>query len=216
MGILLESPARPLSISDVAKISRQLADDISHLVLRTEGFSVDDYLSLGGSYFVEYLDGCLQVLPMPNALHQAIAFVVANLLIEWSKPDPLARTKLGPFRIRVSDTDFREPDVCFMRGEHAARRKDSFWDGADLAVEVVSKSNRDHDYQTKKSEYAVAGIAEYWIVDPDLKRVTVHRLEEENYALHGEFGTGQIASSATLNGFSVDVSELFARAEAQA
>jgi len=85
----------------VALISRQLADDVSRLVLKTEGFSIDDYLSLDGPYFVEYLDGCLQVLPMPTALHQAIAFVFANLLIAYSKPDALARTKLAPFRVKM-------------------------------------------------------------------------------------------------------------------
>jgi hypothetical protein len=78
MPSLLESPGQPLSLADVAGISRQLADDIGRLTLKTEGFTVEDYLSLGGPYLVEYRGGCLQVLPMPTALHQALAFVFAN------------------------------------------------------------------------------------------------------------------------------------------
>lgn len=31
-------------------------------------------------------------------------------------------------------------------------------------MEVVSPENPAHDYQTKRTEYAQAGIAEYWIV----------------------------------------------------
>src|SRR5205823_5002744 len=116
MATLLESPPKPLSLRDVAAISRTLADDISRLVLRTEGFSVEDYLSLDGSYFVEYSDGRLQVLPLPNALHQALAFMFASLFIAWSKSDTLARTKLAPFRVRLSPREYREPDMCLMLG----------------------------------------------------------------------------------------------------
>ena len=44
-----------------------------------------------------------------------------------------------------------------------------------LVVEVVSpgKANEDRDYRYKRSEYAARGIAEYWIVDPQINVVTV-------------------------------------------
>jgi Uma2 family endonuclease len=216
MGTLLESPPTPISLAEVALISRQLADDVSRLVLKTEGFSVDDYLSLDGPYYVEYVDGCLQVLPMPTALHQAIAFVLANLLIAYSKPDSQARTKLAPFRVKISDREFREPDVCFMLGRHADRRTNQFWIGADLVVEVVSESNRAHDFETKRREYASAGIPEYWIIDPADSTIRIFSLQQSAYVQHGEFGFGQTAASLSLSGFEVDVAELFTQAVAQA
>lgn len=216
MPTLLESPPTPLSLADVASISRQLADDISHLLLRTEGFSVEDYLSLDGPYLVEYLQGSLQILPMPTAPHQAIAFVLANLLVAWSKPDTLARTKLAPFRVRLSDKLYREPDVCFMRGVNAHRRNNRFWIGADLVVEIISETNRAHDMQTKLAEYAAAGIPEYWIIHPEEKTISVFMLAEGAYVLHGNFNAGQVATSVLLSGFAVGVSDLFAAAEAQA
>lgn len=216
MPTLIESPPKPLSLADVASISRQLADDISRLVLRSEGFSVEDYLSLDGPYLVEYLQGTLQILPMPTALHQAIAFVLANLLVAWSKPDTLARTKLAPFRVRLNDKLYREPDVCFMRGINAARRNDRFWIGADLAAEIISDSNKTHDLETKLTEYAAAGIPEYWIIHPEEKTISIFTLVDDAYVLHGDFGTGEVATSIALGGFVVDVSDLFATAEAQA
>ena len=216
MPTLIESPPTPLSLNDVASISRQLADDISRLVLRTEGFSVEDYLSLDGPYLVEYLKGSLQILPMPTALHQAVAFVLANLLVAWSKPDPLARTKLAPFRVRLNDALYREPDVCFMRGINAARRNNRFWIGADLVAEIISDSNKAHDLQTKLTEYAAAGIPEYWIIDPDRNTISIYALARGSYVLHGDFNAGQVAASVLLAGFTVVVSDLFAAAEAQA
>lgn len=216
MGILLESSPTPLSLAEVAGISRELADDVARLDLNAESFSVQDYLSLNGPYLVEFVDGSLQILPIPTAFHQAIAFVLANLLVAWSKPDPLARTKLAPFRVRVGERLYREPDVCFMLGQNAGRRNDAFWTGADLVVEVISDSNRDHDVTTKRSEYAAAGIPEYWIIDPGSRSISIFTLAAGQYVLHGEFRRGQVAASVLLTGFTVDVSDLFASAEAQA
>ncbi|MGB7274805.1 MAG: Uma2 family endonuclease, partial [Geitlerinemataceae cyanobacterium] len=42
-----------------------------------------------------------------------------------------------------------------------------------LVVEVVSPNQEKRDYRYKRSEYAARGIAEYWIVDPILQKVTV-------------------------------------------
>jgi Uma2 family endonuclease len=42
-----------------------------------------------------------------------------------------------------------------------------------LLVEVVSESTKTIDYRTKRSEYAVLNIQEYWIVDPLEQVVTV-------------------------------------------
>jgi len=44
-----------------------------------------------------------------------------------------------------------------------------------LVVEVVSPGqvNRERDYRYKHTEYAARGIAEYWIVDPETRQVTL-------------------------------------------
>lgn len=44
-----------------------------------------------------------------------------------------------------------------------------------LVIEVVSPSatNRARDYRYKRTEYAARGIAEYWIVDPQERQITV-------------------------------------------
>jgi Uma2 family endonuclease len=108
---------------------------------------------------------------------------------------------------------FREPDIQFMRSEHAARRRRSHWIGADLVVEVVSPDDRRRDLETKRGEYAQAAIPEYWIVDPEAQRITVLTLAGAEYAVHGEFGAGDQATSPLLSGFAVDVAALFGGAE---
>ncbi|MCL1471676.1 Uma2 family endonuclease [Argonema antarcticum] len=50
-----------------------------------------------------------------------------------------------------------------------------------LVVEVVSESTKTTDYRSKRSEYAVLNISEYWIIDPIDEVVIVCCLSEGFY-----------------------------------
>ncbi|NEO70660.1 Uma2 family endonuclease [Moorena sp. SIO3H5] len=50
-----------------------------------------------------------------------------------------------------------------------------------LVVEVVSESTRTTDYRSKRVEYNLLGIREYWIVDPLKKQVLVLHLVDDLY-----------------------------------
>jgi Uma2 family endonuclease len=53
-----------------------------------------------------------------------------------------------------------------------------------IAIEVVSlgkPENYDRDYVDKRSEYAVRGIVEYWIIDPQRDVVWVLNLQGDRY-----------------------------------
>ncbi len=80
--------------------------------------------------------------------------------------------------------------------------------GADLVMEVVSDSGRPRNLETKRQEYAQAGILEYWIVDLQLERITVLALEGATYVVHGEFTRGMEATSRLLTGFKVAVDDV--------
>jgi Uma2 family endonuclease len=213
MATLLGTPTAPLTIRDLAKISPQLADDLSGLVLRSEGFSVEDYLKLDGNYFVEFNEGCLQVLPMPTALHQSlILFLVMSLRGWMTRQEPGGRLLFSPFFVKLSASQYREPDVCLMRAANVSRCHAQHWDGADFVIEIVSDTNRDHDWITKRREYAVSGIPEYWIVDPTTREVVVLHLVSGTYVEAGRYTEGQLARSVTLGGFEVDVKGMFEEA----
>jgi Uma2 family endonuclease len=115
-------------------------------------------------------------------------------------------------RVKLWDGTIREPDVVFMSAEHYVRREE-YWLGADLVMEVVSPGGRERDLVEKRYQYAKAGISEYWIVDPRKKQITVLKLQGERYVEHGIFKSGSVASSALLKGLSVDVAAVFAAAE---
>jgi Uma2 family endonuclease len=92
--------------------------------------------------------------------------------------------------------------------ENVARLGEDYADGADLVMEVLSDDRR-RDLDTKRKEYARAGIREYWIVDPQEERITVLRLSGKRFVVHGRRGRGERAASALLAGFEADVAAVF-------
>jgi len=115
-------------------------------------------------------------------------------------------------RVRIRPRKLRLPDVLFLHKDHFHARHNRVWDGADLAIEVVSDDSKDRkrDYEEKLADYAEGKVAEYWIVDPQRQVVVVHRLDGDRYAIHGEFARGAASDLALLPGFGIDVSALFA------
>jgi len=79
-----------------------------------------------------------------------------------------------------------------------------------LVVEVVSSNARD-DYVTKRYEYEIAEIPEYWIVDPQKKRVRVftNPSQEEGYSFV-DFTEDQLIVSSQFEQLVLSVKEMLA------
>lgn len=174
-----------------------------------------EYLALETNRLIEFSDGLLEFLPMPTMLHQALVEFLHALLKEFVGRHDLGRAFFAPLPIRLWPGKFREPDLMFIARERLPSDLRRQPDKADLVMEVLSpgERNRQRDLETKREEYATAGIREYWIVDPEQRRVHVLALDGNKYRVHGEFGPGQKATSVLLDGFVVSVDELFASAE---
>ncbi len=165
------------------------------------------WLSEGTKRLVELSGGQLEVLPMPTQQHQDI---LAMLFDRFRTANPQGKVYFAPLRLRLSEGLVREPDLLLLLDRDDPRRQDRFWLGADLVVEIVSPSNRAHDLVTKRADYARAGIPEYWIVDPEAEQVQVLALSAGagEFAIHGAFHRGDIATSPLLPTLRVDVSTL--------
>ena len=57
--------------------------------------------------------------------------------------------------------------------------------------------------------YASSGVKEYWMVDPDEKSVQVLGLGSEGHSSITTYTTGK-ASSSVIDGFEIELSEVFA------
>ena len=190
--------------------------EIAHLFPAQGAWSEPEYLAMNANRLLEYSHGRLELLTMPTQAHQLMVAFLYEALRAFAGARNVGLALLAPLRVRLWPGKYREPDVVFMLAEHAARRSNDFWDGADLVMEVVGDEDRRRDTETKRFEYARAGIPEYWIVDPSKERIKVLRLEGDHYVTHGEFERGAQAQSALLAGFGVDAAAVFESGKEQA
>lgn len=173
-------------------------------------WSVEQYLALTQQThrLIEFTDGVIEALPIPTEKHQAISLFLLLSLLAFVRP-------LGgvvfyaPLRLEVRPGMFREPDLLLLVHGDDPRRQNEYWLGADLVVEVVSPDKPGRDIDEKPRDYAEAGIPEYWIVNPLNDTITVLALAGKAYVEHGIFHRGERAVSKLLDGFSVDVDEVF-------
>jgi Uma2 family endonuclease len=187
--------------------------DVARLFPNQGHWTEGDYLVLNRNtnHFVELVEGEVEVLEMPTRSHQRTVLYLRDRLRDFTEPRTLGEVVIAPYPVRLGRNRFREPDVVFMLDEHADRLGEDFAEGADLVMEVVSE-DRTRDLVEKRREYARARIPEYWIVDRRDRRITVLRLGRGRYLVHGEYATGERATSALLKGFSVDVASVWAAA----
>ncbi len=190
----------------------QPAWEIAQLFPMQGDWSEVDYIGLSTNHLIELSDGKLEVLFMPTEWHQLIVLWIYRQLLAGVEQSRLGMVLVAPIRVRVGEGKFREPDIVFMLSANFHRRTNKFWNGADLVMEVVSDDDPDRDLVTKRREYALANIPEYWIVDPRDRSITVLTLDEgsQNYCESGRFTEGQIAQSKLLEGFAISVLETFA------
>jgi len=150
----------------------------------------DDYLAYddGTDTRYELVDGELVEMLPESPGNLAIA---RFLLVELMKYVPLALVAYNT-EIEVSGrrARCRVPDLLVYTEESLAALA-----GADratltrdmpppaLVVEVVSPgtTSRTHDYRYKHTEYAARVIAEYWIVDPEERQITLCQWVEGQY-----------------------------------
>jgi Uma2 family endonuclease len=187
--------------------------EIAHLFPNQGAWTDDEYLTLNSNHLVEFSDGVLEVLPMPTEQHQLIVAFLFEMVKAFVTLGNRGKVLFAPLRVRLWEGKFREPDIIFLLAEHAERRGNKYWRGADLVMEVVSEDDPDRDLVSKRTEYARAGIREYWIVDPRDRTIVVLSLDPTTgaYTLAGRYSSGETARSILLDGFSVAVAEVFSQ-----
>lgn len=188
-------------------IEAEPAWEVALLFPAQGAWSEEDYLYLNTNRLVEFSNGHIEVLPMPSDRHQAIVGFLYVLLLNLAEIMG-GTVRIAPLRLRLRPGKIREPDVIFVATAADPRRQNAYWTGADLVIEVVSPDDPARDLVTKRSEYAQAGIPEYWIVDPQAETITVLRLEETSYVEHGVFRRGEIATSAHYADLQAPVSDV--------
>lgn len=116
---------------------------------------------------VEWVDGTSYVYMSASSRHQRTLAILQFLLYGWADATGAGEVLSAPYAMRASaGGPGREPDLMFIAAQNRGRIQSGFLAGApDLAVEIVSTDSVARDRETKRDEYAAAGVREYWIVE---------------------------------------------------
>ena len=135
----------------------------------------------------ELIGGVLYDLASPKNIHQILIGRLYNALtrcIEESGRDCLVIMAPSDVWLTSGDKTIVQPDLYVLCGPDMIK-EDGYTHGAPpLVIEILSASTASRDRGLKLFTYLEAGVQEYWIVDPQKKRILVyHFMENEGDAL---------------------------------
>ena len=143
---------------------------------REGGYTLADYYALPDERRVELIDGVFYDMAAPSAIHQQFQMEIASALHSYLKRNQgKCRVFPAPFDVQLDrdDRTMVEPDISILCGEDRIRRFGCF--GApDMVIEILSPSTAHKDALIKLNKYVHAGVREYWLVDPEKKKVVVY------------------------------------------
>jgi Uma2 family endonuclease len=174
-------------------------------------WTYQDYLDLpDDGYRYEIIWGELYMTPAPSTRHQRISRNLEFALWDYVKKHDLGEVLDAPCDVVMEPGATPvQPDLLFVAKERLKIITAKNVNGApDLLVEILSSGSREYDQVTKFDLYAQAGVAEYWIIDPQAGVIEVFVLAEGVYARLGRFSQGETAKSKVLAGFTVAVAEV--------
>lgn len=171
-------------------------------------YSHKDIDALSEGTHAELINGKLYLLATPTRIHQ---FLAGELL--FAIKSHIRNNKGGchvytsPFAVRLfaDDSTYVEPDVAVICNKDKLTEKGC--NGApDIAVEIVSPGNVNHDYVTKLAKYQQAGVREYWIINPETAKTLV--MNFENPVNTGEYDFEETITSGVLEGIKICIKDL--------
>ena len=172
--------------------------------------TADEYARLPeGDSVDELVEGFVVSEPLPLPRHGRVLIELGARLH--------AHVQSRGLGVILSDSGFllatrpdtvRGPDIAFVRRDRydPAVEVSGFFRGApDLAVEILSPSNRPWEVRAKVADFLAAGSTVVWVIDPDRRFATVYRtlLTPRRIAQDGV-----LEGEDLLPGFSVKISEL--------
>lgn len=161
----------------------------------------------------EIVDGELVMSPTPNFRHQKIAGRLGLRIAPFVETQALGEFGLLPLHVILAPHVHYEPDLWFVRADRVALIEANYINGApDLAIEILSPGNREHDLVVKLRDYERYGVGEYWIVDPDSETILVYRRDDdasEVFLPPQTVSVGASVESPLFPGFRLDPADVF-------
>ena len=175
----------------------------------TERISFEQFLDAYAGVHAEWVDGTVFVMSPGNTPQSRLTRFLGSIIQIWAEEHGLGEVLVAPLSVKM-ESSAREPDVFFFRRENLNRVHKTFVEGApDLVIEIISRDTRGTDRGEKFYEYEQAGVPEYWLIDPDRKKVEAYRIGTRGIYEAVPTGDPEVLRSDSLPGMALRVDWLW-------
>ena len=126
-------------------------------------------------YRSELARGMLEVTQVPNDPHGQVVCNLSRIVAGYDATHPGVILRYGgggEFQLLLEEMgSVRNPDLSIV--PKGAPKDDRGRRIPVLVAEVVSANSVDRDHSAKREEYLAYGLLEYWIIDPQLRKLTL-------------------------------------------
>ena len=179
-------------------------------MVRTE-FTLDDLEQMpDDAMHRELVDGELIELPPPEHKHNIVALNLYDSLNSFVKARRLGRAfHEEGYKVTIDRRNWIQPDVSFVnRDRLSTEAANKYLTGApDLAVEVISPSDRPKHILAKRNVLFQTDCKEIWIVRPETHTIEIWTTP---IAMDRELREVDSISSPLFDGWSMPVADIFA------
>jgi len=161
----------------------------------------------------ELINGEAFAMSAPGALHQTILMELSSQFHAYLRGKP-CKVYPAPYDVRLfyeedeSDDTVVQPDISIVCGSEK-QGTEGCRGAPDLVVEILSPSNTAIEMERKFTLYMEASVREYWIVDPENKRLKVH-LFREGVITTDTYASGSTVPVAIFPGLNIALEQVFA------
>ena len=191
------------------------------MVEQVKGMTIDEFVRLydqDGPF--EFIEGERHPLSPTIAGHGSAASILFLALGNLEKANGLGRVFIETAFVLEDIPGWvkgsRVPDLMFYRAERLIAYEANMPDWKskpfvlvpDLAVEIVSHTDRYSDVQDKAELYLLDGVKIVWILDPQRSRITIYSQNRKQQTILSAEDT--LDGGEVIPGFKVAVVDIFA------
>jgi len=189
---------------------RESAHSGSYAHKEDRRYTYSDYLEWDDDQRWELIDGVRFLMSAPSTRHQELSSNLHGLLFILLRGKPCTVFS-APFDVRLNadtlDNTVVQPDILVIC-DRAKLDKAGCIGAPDFVIEIMSPSTSSRDRHLKFDLYRKVGVREYWIVEPDTKKVSAHILLNEDYIIR-VYGETDTAPISVLDNCTIDLAEVF-------
>ena len=146
-------------------------------------YTLEDYYKIPEEHRVELIDGVIYDMASPTSIHQLWGGEVYRELANYIRQNQGSCIPLiSPLDVQLDcdDRTMVQPDVLVVCDRERIHMN-CVYGAPDFIVEIMSKTTRKKDSILKLNKYMNAGVREYWMVDPESRKVVVYDFAHEEY-----------------------------------